>query len=116
MIRFAAIVSVVAVAIGLLIAGAVSGHLRLVYVSIGLAALALLMLVVGVAVWRDRVFGGASAPRNVARPDAYAAGAPGRTSPGPDPAAQAEAALGELGGPAERKSADRRAAARCPAS
>ncbi len=49
MIRFGAIVSVVAVAIGLLIAGAVSGELTLVYVSIGLAALALLMLIVGVA-------------------------------------------------------------------
>jgi hypothetical protein len=56
-IRFGAIVSVVSVAIGLLIAGAVSGKLLLVYVSIGLAALALLMLIVGVAVWRDEVFG-----------------------------------------------------------
>ncbi len=57
MIRFGAIVSVVAVAIGLLIAGAVSGELTLVYVSIGLAAVALLMLIVGVIVWRDEVFG-----------------------------------------------------------
>jgi len=56
-IRFGAIVSVVAIAIGLLIAGAVSGELTLVYVSIGLAALALLMLIAGVAVWRDEVFG-----------------------------------------------------------
>lgn len=57
MIRFGAIVSVVTVAIGLLVAGAVSGDLALVYVSIGLAALALLMLIVGVAIWRDQVFG-----------------------------------------------------------
>jgi hypothetical protein len=56
-IRFGAIVSVVTVAIGLLVAGAVSGDLALVYVSIGLAALALLMLIVGVAIWRDQVFG-----------------------------------------------------------
>ena len=57
MIRFGAIVSVVAVAIGLLIAGAIAGELALVYVSVGLAALALVMLIVGVAVWRDDVFG-----------------------------------------------------------
>src|ERR1700735_559947 len=57
MIRFGVIVSVVAVAIGLLIAGAVSGELTLVYVSIGLAAVALLMLIVAVVVWRDEVFG-----------------------------------------------------------
>jgi hypothetical protein len=60
-IRFGAIVSVVAVAICLLVGGAVSGTLALVYVSIGLAALALLMLVVGVVVWRDEVFGSARA-------------------------------------------------------
>jgi hypothetical protein len=59
-IRFGAIVSVVAVAMGLLIAGAVSGDLKLVYVSIGLAALALVMLVVGVVVWRDEIFGPAA--------------------------------------------------------
>jgi len=61
-IRFGAIVSVVVVAIGLLVGGAVSGELTLVYVSIGLAALALLMLIIGVAVWRDEVFGSAVAP------------------------------------------------------
>jgi hypothetical protein len=69
LIRFGAIVSVVAVAIGLLAVGAVSGDLTLVYVSIGLAALALLMLIVGVVVWRDQLFAfgsaaaGAKAPR-----------------------------------------------------
>jgi hypothetical protein len=62
-IRFGAIVSVVAVAIGLLIGGAISGELTLVYVSIGLAALALLMLIAGVAVWRDEVFGSAAETR-----------------------------------------------------
>ena len=67
MIRFGAIVSVVAVAIGLLIAGAVSGELPLVYVSIGLAALALLMLIAGVAVWRDEVFGATAATQKTLR-------------------------------------------------
>jgi len=60
-IRFGAIVSVVAVAIGLLIVGAISGALALVYISVGLAALALIMLIIGVAVWRDEVFGRPSA-------------------------------------------------------
>ena len=60
MIRFGAIVSVVAVAMGLLIVGAVAGDLTLVYVSIGLAALALLMLIAAVVVWRDEIFDGAS--------------------------------------------------------
>ena len=40
MIRFGAIVSVVAIAMGLLIVGAVAGDLTLVYASIGLAAVA----------------------------------------------------------------------------
>jgi hypothetical protein len=56
-IRFTAIVSVVAVALGLLVAGAVSGTLVLVYLSIGVAGLALLLLVAGVLIWRDEVFG-----------------------------------------------------------
>ena len=56
MIRFGAIVSVVAVAIGLLIAGGVSGDLILVYVSIGLAALALVLLIAAVVIWRDEAF------------------------------------------------------------
>ena len=70
MSRFVAIVSVVAVAIGLLVAGAVGGDLTLVYVSIGLAALALLMLIVFVAIWREQVFG----PAAEASYDASAAG------------------------------------------
>jgi len=69
-IRFSAIVSVVAIAIGLLIAGAVSGELTLVYVSIGLAALALLMLIVGVVVWRDEVFGPTAVPGKQTRAQA----------------------------------------------
>jgi len=56
-IRFSAIVSVVAIALGLLVAGAVSGTLMLVYLAIGVASLALLLLVAGVMIWRDVVFG-----------------------------------------------------------
>lgn len=56
MIRFGVVVSVVVAAIGLLAVGAVAGDLTLVYVSIALAAVALLLLIVGVAVWRDQVF------------------------------------------------------------
>jgi hypothetical protein len=43
-IRFSAIVGVVVVALGLLVAGAMSGTLALVYVAIGVASLALLLL------------------------------------------------------------------------
>jgi len=50
-------VSVVAIALGLLVAGAVSGALVLVYVAIGVAVLALILLVAGVLIWRDEVFG-----------------------------------------------------------
>jgi hypothetical protein len=56
MIRFGVIVSVVVAAVVLLIGGAVAGELALVYGSIGLAALALVLLIIGVAVWRDQVF------------------------------------------------------------
>ena len=57
MIRFSVILSVVAVAVGLLIAGAVSATLMLVYLAIGVASLALLMLIAGVVIWGDAVFG-----------------------------------------------------------
>jgi len=110
-IRFAAIVSVVAVAIGLLIAGAVSGDLSLVYVSIGLAALALLMLVAGVAIWRDQVFGGGTAARTKeARPDASAADIAALDAWLPDAARQADARRAEPGGLTERKPEHRPAA------
>jgi predicted lipid-binding transport protein (Tim44 family) len=62
-IRFSAILSVVVVAIGLLVAGAVSGSLLLVYLAIGVAALALLMLVIGVVIWREELFGDSAARR-----------------------------------------------------
>lgn len=75
MTRFWLVATIVAAAVALLIVGAVSGDLRLVYVSIGLAALALLLLIIGVAVWRDRVFGGEPAARGAARPGPAVAGA-----------------------------------------
>ena len=57
MIRFSAIVSIVVVALGLLVTGAASGKLVLVYLSIGVAALALVLLIAGVLVWRAEIFG-----------------------------------------------------------
>jgi hypothetical protein len=56
-IRFGAIASIVVVAVGMLVAGAISGSLLLIYLAIGVAALALLLLIIGVLVWRDEVFG-----------------------------------------------------------
>jgi len=92
-IRFGAIVSVVAIAIGLLIAGAVSGQLTLVYVSIGLAALALLMLIAGVVIWRDAVFGTtavtqATATRQATEPELVAAALAGATGAATKPATE----------------------------
>jgi hypothetical protein len=82
MIRFGVIVTVVVAAVGLLVVGAVAGDLTLVYVSIALAAVALLLLVVGVAVWRDEVF--ASSVRRDERDlvGARAVGQAGRSAAG----------------------------------
>ena len=81
MIRFSVILSVVAVAVGLLIAGAVSATLILVYLAIGVAGLALLMLIAGVVIWGDAVFG-AQARREAEVGEAVAApgASPGRSS------------------------------------
>jgi hypothetical protein len=62
-IRFSVIVSVVVVALVLLVVGAVSGTLMLVYLAIGVAGLALLLLIAGVLVWREEIFGGSAAAR-----------------------------------------------------
>jgi len=116
-IRFGAIVSVVAVAMGLLIVGAVSGDLTLVYVSIGLAALALLMLIAAVVIWRDEIFDGADSkvpsPMAAAAPTELAStGASGaRAAAGMVQAsrrAQQEAAAGQ---PARRRGGGETAAA-----
>ena len=54
MIRFSA--ALVVVAIGVLIAGVATSSLSLVYVAIGISAVALLVLAVGVALKRDELF------------------------------------------------------------
>jgi hypothetical protein len=83
MIRFGVIVTVVVASVGLLIVGAVAGDLTLVYVSIALAAVALLLVIVGVAVWRDEVFAssGRRDERDLARVGAV--GRVGRAATGP---------------------------------
>lgn len=95
MIRFGAVASVVSVAVALLIVGALSGDLGLVYISIGLAALALVMLVIGVAVWRDQVFAGTTpaSGRQVAA-DQHARAHPSASLA---PAASAQAGLSQAG-------------------
>ena len=80
MIRFSVVLSIVAVAVGLLVAGAISGSLPLVYLAIAIAGVALLMLIVGVVVWRDEIFerasaDGAEAPAGSTAPADAAAGA-----------------------------------------
>src|ERR1700685_1429163 len=60
-IRFSVVLSVVVVAVGLLVAGAISGSLPLVYLAIAIAGVALLMLIAGVVVGRDEIFERASA-------------------------------------------------------
>jgi len=54
-IRFSA--ALVVAAIGVLIGGAVTSSLLLVYVAIGISALALVVLAVGVALKREELFG-----------------------------------------------------------
>src|SRR5262245_57351875 len=66
-IRFSAILAVVAAAVGLLVAGAISGSLLVVYLAIGVAALALAMLIAGVVIWREEIFGEPAAVEQAAR-------------------------------------------------
>ena len=56
MVRFGVVLSVVLIAIGLLATGVVAGSLMLVYVAIGVASLAALMLVTFVVIWRHEIF------------------------------------------------------------
>jgi len=56
-IRFGIVLSVVLVAIGLLVAGVLAGSLLLVVASIGVAALAFLLLLVVVVISRHEIFG-----------------------------------------------------------
>jgi hypothetical protein len=56
-IRFGVVLTVVLAAMGLLVAGVLGNSLLLVYLAIGAAALAAVMLTVGVVIWREEVFG-----------------------------------------------------------
>jgi len=90
-IRFTAVLSVVVVAIGLLVAGALSGNLALVYVAIGLAALALAALAAGVIIWRDEIFDRVPAVSG----SQAAAGEPAFAQAGISPAGKQALAAGE---------------------
>lgn len=61
MIRFGVVLTVVLAAMGLLAGGVLANSLLLVYLAIGAAALAAIMLTVGVLIWREDVFGPSSA-------------------------------------------------------
>jgi hypothetical protein len=85
-IRFNVILSVVIVAVGLLIAGAVSGSLVLVDSAIGVAALALVLLVAIVVMWRQEIFGDTVAGVAATGTTGAAAGeaAPDNMAPAPE--------------------------------
>ena len=81
MIRFSALL--VAVAVGLLVAGVVTSKLVLVYVAIGVSGVALLALAVGALVKRKELFGpSTSAEPQLARPEPAAVHvSPGQPAP-----------------------------------
>src|ERR1019366_7098914 len=60
-IRFGVVLSVVLVALGLLVGGVLTSSLLLVYLAIGVAAAAGVLLAIGVVIWREEIFG--AAPR-----------------------------------------------------
>jgi hypothetical protein len=60
-IRFGVVLTVVLTAMGLLAGGVLANSLLLVYLAIGAAALAAVMLTVGVVIWREEVFGASPA-------------------------------------------------------
>ena len=75
MIRFSALL--VAVALGLLVAGVVTSKLMLVYVAIGVSGIALLALGAGALIKRNELFGKqAPAEPELARPEPAAVHAP----------------------------------------
>jgi hypothetical protein len=73
-IRFGVVLTVVLAAMGLLAGGVLANSLLLVYLAIGAAALAAIMLTVGVLIWREEVFGPTSAAK--ASPTAKRAAGP----------------------------------------
>ena len=81
MIRFSALL--VAVAVGLLVAGVVTSKLALVYVAIGVSGVALLALAVGALIKRKELFGpSTSAEPQLARPEPAAVHvSPGQPAP-----------------------------------
>ncbi len=103
MIRFGVVLAVVVVAIGLLVGGILTSSLLLVYLAIGVSALAAVLLVIGVVIWRDEIFGEAAVGRAqqpaVVRPGGGQAGArrvgcSGRPGRAPVSAARPQAAGG----------------------
>jgi hypothetical protein len=88
-IRFGVVLALVVAALGLLAGGMVTSSLPLVYLAIGVAALAALMLTIGAVIWRGEIFG----PAEAARPPELAAIRPG-------PAAQRTSAAQAGRGPA----------------
>jgi hypothetical protein len=75
-IRFGVVLTVVLAAMGLLAGGVLANSLPLVYLAIGAAALAALMLTAGVLIWREEVFGPSPASRE---------GQAARSAVGPSP-------------------------------
>ena len=61
MIRFGVVLAVVVAALGLLVGGILTSSLLLVYLAIGVSALAAVLLVIGVVIWRDEIFSDAPA-------------------------------------------------------
>src|SRR6478736_4137261 len=80
LIRFGIILTVVVTAISLLVAGVLTSSLQLVYLAIGVSGLAAVMLIAGVIIWREEVFGPA------------AGGKAARVRPQPGPAGQQQPA------------------------
>src|SRR6476661_4139305 len=80
LIRFGIILTDFVTAIGLLVAGVVTSSLQLVYLAIGVSGLAAVMLIAGVIIWREEVFGPA------------AGGKAARVRPQPGPAGQQQPA------------------------
>ena len=61
MIRFGVVLAVVVAALGLLVGGILTSSLLLVYLAIGVSALAAVLLVIGVVIWHDEIFNDAAA-------------------------------------------------------
>jgi hypothetical protein len=101
-IRFSA--SLVVVGVGLLIAGGVTSKLLLIYIAIGVSALALLFLIVGAILHRAELFG--REPEGIAAGQAGHDGYADEVAAKPEPAVTAAAAPAAAAAPgAERREA-----------